>query len=549
MDKRTLLAIGLCFGIMLAWQKFYIEPTAIHNQNSEQAANQGTQQPLSNAPVSSGAVIQGGNSDLSSSLASPTGKEQREIAVPVGPLKVGSGSRFFADWKLKEYPQTTKTAQTGMFGGLFEKGANVPTSTGEFVDLKSVAMEVGTGELAFDLPEYAYLSAVEGTFEEKGDAVVWTYSDAKAKLTRVFRKTPSQLWVDVSLTAEFTGAKPNFAFVGLSAKGMKGDPEERDRAFTYFTMDSVERSLIEESIALKQVGTPIKWIGLNSRYFLMTLVNASPMEAKALLQPLGPYSGKINLVFAMSGSSISIPLKAYFGPKKLDMLRAVEPTLDHSVDFGWFTIFAYPLLKIMNGFFTLTNNWGVAIILLTLLVKIVTYPLTYKSAKSMREMARIQPQMQKVREKYADDKEAQNREMMSLMKTHGYNPMAGCFPMLIQMPVFFALYRVLYSSIELYRAPFFGWIHDLSMKDPFYVTPIALTITMFVQQKMTPATAADPAQQKMMQIMPLIFGVMMLTLPSGLTIYMLINALTGIVQQMIVNKKLGPATPAVIKVK
>jgi YidC/Oxa1 family membrane protein insertase len=161
----------------------------------------------------------------------------------------------------------------------------------------------------------------------------------------------------------------------------------------------------------------------------------------------------------------------------------------------------------------------------------------------MKEMARLQPQLQKIREKYKDDREALNREMMILMRSHGYNPMAGCLPILIQMPIFFALYRVLYSSIDLYHAPFALWIHDLSAPDSIYVTPVLLSITMFIQQKLTPNTATDPMQAKMLQIMPLIFGAFMLTLPSGLTLYMLVNAIASIVQQVILNKKLDIRHP------
>jgi YidC/Oxa1 family membrane protein insertase len=159
--------------------------------------------------------------------------------------------------------------------------------------------------------------------------------------------------------------------------------------------------------------------------------------------------------------------------------------------------------------------------------------------KSMKDMARLQPQLAKIREKYKDDKEALNREMLSLMRTHGYNPAAGCLPMIIQMPIFFALYRVLYSSIELFHAPFAFWIRDLSARDPFYVTPVLLALTMFLQQKVSPQQATgDPTQQKMMQFMPLIFGFMMLNLPSGLTLYMLVNAIAGIGQQLFLNKRL-----------
>ena len=185
------------------------------------------------------------------------------------------------------------------------------------------------------------------------------------------------------------------------------------------------------------------------------------------------------------------------------------------------------------------KNWGIAIILLTLLIKLLTFPLTYKSMASMKKMAALQPQLNALKEKHANDKEALNRELLTFMRTNGYNPMSGCLPMLIQMPVFFALYRVLYSSIELYQAPFFGWITDLSLKDPYYITPVLLTGFMYLQQKLTPSTISDPMQAKMMQWMPVFFGVLMINLPSGLTIYMLVNAIASIFQQMYLNKKLN----------
>jgi YidC/Oxa1 family membrane protein insertase len=235
----------------------------------------------------------------------------------------------------------------------------------------------------------------------------------------------------------------------------------------------------------------------------------------------------------------------------MNALHAVEPTLDFTIDFGWFTFFAYPILRVMKWINAGVGNWGLAIILLTLLIKALTFPLTYKSTKSMKKIANLQPQMNALREKHKNDKEALNREMIVFMKTQGYNPVAGCLPILIQMPVFFALYRVLYSSIELYQAPFFGWIHDLSLKDPLYITPVILTGVMWLQQKLTPNTATDPTQAKMLQYMPLFFGLMMLNLPAGLTIYMLVNAAASVAQQKYINKKLatapvGAANPVVL---
>jgi YidC/Oxa1 family membrane protein insertase len=289
-------------------------------------------------------------------------------------------------------------------------------------------------------------------------------------------------------------------------------------------------------------------VATQNRYFVFSLINNSPIEAKGLIQPMSAGAGRISLVYPITSNTVTIPLKAYFGPKSLPILRSVDPTLDHTVDFGWFTPIAYPLLSILRWFYQFVKNYGVAIILLTVLLKLVTYPLTYKSMKSMKQMARLQPELQKIRDRHQNDKEAQNRAVLEFMKGNGYNPAAGCLPMVIQMPIFFALYRVLYSSIELYHAPFALWIHDLSAHDPLYVTPVLMSITMFLQQKLSPSTATDPTQQKMMMMMPLIFGAFMLSLPAGLTLYMLVNALVSIIQQLIMNKKLnighGPAVAA-----
>lgn len=272
----------------------------------------------------------------------------------------------------------------------------------------------------------------------------------------------------------------------------------------------------------------------------MALVPDMP-ATRALGQATSATAGKISLVYPVMGNQFSVSLKAYFGPKEINALKEVDESLTTTVDFGWFTVFAYPILKFMKWLYEIFKNWGVAIIVLTIVIKIITFPLTYKSMVSMKKMAKLQPQIKALQEKYKDNKQALNQEMITFMKTNGYNPVSGCLPILIQMPVFFALYRVLYSSIELYQAPFYGWIHDLSLKDPFYITPITLTVTMFLQQKLTPNTATDPMQQKMMQWMPVFFGIMMVSLPAGLTIYMLVNALTSIVQQLYLNKKLANA--------
>jgi YidC/Oxa1 family membrane protein insertase len=201
------------------------------------------------------------------------------------------------------------------------------------------------------------------------------------------------------------------------------------------------------------------------------------------------------------------------------------------------------MLELMKFFYRVIPNYGVAILLLTLLVRLIMFPLQHKSMKSMKKMQELQPYLKGLQEKYKNDKEKLNKEMMQFMKTHKVNPMGGCLPMLLQLPVFIALYKVLGNAVELYKSPFIFWISDLSSKDPYYVLPILMGIMMFLQQKMTPNPTMDPTQAKMMLFfLPVIFTIFMLSLPSGLTLYIMFSTLLGIVQQYMMNKNKGKVT-------
>ena len=219
----------------------------------------------------------------------------------------------------------------------------------------------------------------------------------------------------------------------------------------------------------------------------------------------------------------------------MDILTAQGVHLEDSIDLGWFSFMAKPFLMAMNFLHAYIPNYGLVIILLTVIIKILFHPLTKKSLNSMKEMQKVQPQIVALRERYKDDKEKMNRELMELYKRYKINPVGGCLPMILQIPVFIALYNVLSASIELRHAPFALWIYDLSAKDPYYVTPILMGATMLIQQKMTPSTV-DPTQAKVMLIMPVVFTFMFLNFPSGLVIYWLINNVLSIAQQYYIQK-------------
>jgi YidC/Oxa1 family membrane protein insertase len=237
------------------------------------------------------------------------------------------------------------------------------------------------------------------------------------------------------------------------------------------------------------------------------------------------------------GQSGSFSYSLYLGPKEYDLLKAQGVGLEDAIDFGsWMKWLAMPLLisiKFINNY---VSNYGIAIIILTILIKIIFWPLGNKSYKSMKEMQKLQPKIAELREKYKNDKTKLSQETMALYKTHKVNPLGGCLPMIIQIPVFFGLYKALMYSIELRHAPFYWWIQDLSAKDPYYITPIIMGATMVIQQKMSPPMG-DPMQAKLMMLMPVVFTFLFINFPSGLVIYWLFQNILSIGQQYYINKR------------
>jgi len=295
-------------------------------------------------------------------------------------------------------------------------------------------------------------------------------------------------------------------------------------------------NLKEGAVAYSQ---DIGWTSFQNKYFLSVVVPGDRTVERVQIQRSG--DAIENLVESpdftlQGGESRQLEYLVYIGPKDPELLKAAGHQLDQVVHFGFFNILAQPLFMVLTFFYGFFKNYGVSIILLTVLIKILFWPLTHKSYASMKSMQKLQPEMQKLREKFKNDKERLNKEMMALYKTHSVNPLGGCLPMLVQIPVFFALYQVLLSSIALRHAPFAFWLTDLSAKDPYYITPLLMGASMFVQQKMTPTTA-DPMQAKIFMMMPVIFTFMFLNFPSGLVIYWLVNNLLTILQQYFIHRK------------
>ncbi len=233
-----------------------------------------------------------------------------------------------------------------------------------------------------------------------------------------------------------------------------------------------------------------------------------------------------------------LQLKGYIGPKDYRLLETIDPNLTDVVEYGIITFFAKPLFLLLDKLYNLCGNWGWAIILLTLIVRVVLYPLTYKGMVSMQKLKDLAPKMKELQQKYKGEPQKLQAHMMELYKKHGANPMGGCLPLLLQMPVFFAIYRVLFNAIELKGAAWLLWINDLSVMDPYFILPILMGGTMYLQQHLTPTAFNDPMQEKIFKFLPLIFTIFFVTFPSGLVLYWFVNNIFSIIQQLLINKAL-----------
>jgi len=298
--------------------------------------------------------------------------------------------------------------------------------------------------------------------------------------------------------------------------------------------------------ALRVLPGPPRWLGLDQAYFVSALMPQSA-EGSCFFAKL-PTAGE-----SLAGLRIPVDRAAratfqlYAGPKQIDLLRAYGRDLETAIDYGpvsnYFAFFARILLWVMQKFYSFAHNWGAAIILLTVLVKALLYPLTVKSMMSMQEMKKLQPKVDALKAKYGDEKDKMNQEVMKLYQEHKVNPLGGCLPLLLQMPVWLALYATLQTSVELYRQPFL-WVKDLTAYDPFYILPLAMGASSFVMQKISPQPA-DNAQAKMLlYFMPAFFTFIMLKLPAGLTLYIFVNNLLSIAQQQWIMRKDRKATAA-----
>lgn len=309
------------------------------------------------------------------------------------------------------------------------------------------------------------------------------------------------------------------------------DPYEK------YDFDDLKEARINESVTNG-------WLAFLQHYFITAWVPDSETPAQFQTTRRGSLH-VMGFVYpattVAAGETTEVGATAYVGPKIIDRLEALAPNLDRTVDFGWLFFISLPLFIILEWFYGLVGNWGVAIILLTVLVKAVFFHLSATSYRSMAKMRAVAPQLTRLKELYGDDRQRMSQEMMALYKREKINPLGGCLPILVQMPVFISLYWVLFESVQLRHAPFMLWIQDLSQMDPYFILPILMGASMFIQMSLNP-TPPDPMQAKIMKLMPLIFTVFFLWFPAGLVLYWLVNNILSISQQWYITRKIEAET-------
>jgi YidC/Oxa1 family membrane protein insertase len=503
MEKRTLLAIAISIAILLGYQYFFASPPA--------------------APPATG----GSNATVKEAISPPAPapkaeateelREERDVVVD-NDLYVATFSSTGGTIKsilLKKY-----------------KDANgKPVVLKRDDVLPPLSLGVNDGFQFAHAPFLVRGSNVSLTPEVKTASIAFDYSDGSTTIRRTYTFHYSDYSID--LKDEVSGLPTYWITLGKDF-GIFDKESSRSVHFGPVVLKDADRlefsaSKLKEPRTFKE---GVKWIAQEDKYFFSSLVPRNPLDEVRIWNK----NGDALTAVEFNGGTNSYMI--YAGPKENDRLQQYHVGLEYVIDFGFFSVIARPLFWVLKLFYKISHNYGIAIIILTILVRIPFIPLVNKGQQSMKKLQEIQPRMAEIREKYKNDPQRMQREVMELYKKHKVNPMGGCLPMVLQIPVFFALYKVLLVSIELRGAPFMLWIHDLAAKDPSYVMPIIMGVTMVVQQKMTPSSM-DPAQQKMMMIMPVVFTFMFLSFPSGLVLYWLVNNLLSIGQQFYTNRKLA----------
>ncbi len=588
MDKegtlRLLLAVVLSMGLMLSWNYFFgpeprppgsISPPPLADgglDSSDPSSVESEMQSLAAAPLVEAPVEV--SADAISGLS---GEAPRVLRSPTSEVTLSSRGGRILEWRLLDYEKNPGSGERQFVDlvspaerKLDRQPLYIETADPELTEqINSAWYRVTEAEVGAD--QAARVHVAEGS-----EKLIFEWADGQGLEVRkeFILSRDERFLAAVEWDVKVQGRSLSDARITWGP-GI-GRPREAGSNFFMYRGDVVtargdDTETLKSGKIDRQQEWPASiapdWIGITDQYFSVVLVPAR--RAVTLVRPWSQEG-----IDASAGGDLSIETSArsvsiFAGPKSVELLEEVSQGLGHNLNglipWGWFGVIARPLYSFLAWFYSLVGNWGVAIILLTLVVRLAMFPITQggmvKMRKAQQDMARLQPKIKKIKEKYKDKKDMEARrkmqeETMELYRREGVNPAAmliGCLPLLLQMPIFFGIYKVLSVSAELRGAPFVGWIHDLSIADPYWITPILMGATMLLQQLMTATKTEDPqqkSQQRMMLMMPFIFTYMFLNMPSGLVLYWLSSNVFGILQQLLINRQAaGSTTPAAGKAK
>lgn len=533
-SQRNLLLIALLFVSFLVWQAWESDKAAQDFKTVQTTQQTDMPSSHSQAVTSSG---QGNlitvKTDVLDMRINTRGGDIDEADLLAYPATLHSEDPFRL---LETTPGFIYQAQSGLIG---QHGPDNPANNNGqrpiyTADATSFVLQDGQNELRVPM-----------TFTDK-DGVVY-------QKTYVLKR--GHYTVDVEYNIQNPTAQSlNLAFFGQLKQTIQL-PKERDTGSSNFALHTYRGAayssdetnykkysfsdIEDKSLSIATKGG---WIAMLQQYFATAWVPASTEKSTFYTIDLDKSSAIIGyksepMTIAANGTG-TYSSTLWIGPEIQSEMAAVAPHLDLTVDYGWLWFISQPLFKLLKFIHGFVGNWGIAIIVITFIVRGIMYPLTKAQYTSMAKMRLLQPKLAAMRERIGDDKQRMSQEMMAMYKAEKVNPLGGCLPLVIQMPIFLALYYMLMGSVELRHAPFFGWIQDLSAQDPYYILPVLMGMTMFVIQKMSPTAVTDPMQQKIMTYMPVVFTIFFLWFPSGLVLYYIVSNLVTILQQQIIYRGL-----------
>ncbi len=383
--------------------------------------------------------------------------------------------------------------------------------------------------------------------------------DAGIKVTKVYKFHRGSYLIDISYKIQNDSKETLTSSAYFQLVRDKSPPEGSTRFVPTYTGPAIYTGLdkfkkvsfadVDKGKAKYPEKSDDGWIGILQHYFVAAWLPPAKSEHEFFIKPLGEDLYSVGVIVPVPtvapGQTVRVDVPLYAGPAK-NSLDKIAPGLGLTVDYGWLTVLSVPLFWVLSFLEGWVHNWGIAIILLTVLIKLLFFPLSAASYRSMAKMRVVAPKLEKIKLQYGDDRERLHKAMMELYKTEKINPLGGCLPMVIQIPVFIALYWAILASVELRYAPFYGWIHDLSAADPYYILPLIMGASMVIQSRLSPPPP-DPMQAKVMKMMPVIFSVVFFFFPAGLVLYSIVNSSLSIAQQWVITRKLEASVKGAAK--